>query len=114
MTPLLRKLLGMNWLLIGCMIALSIFGVIAVYSASYFRTDEYWRKLQGYARLWADEQRQRGRGTFAGRGLLAAVAYLLKNVVLRGGVVDGRQGLRFHWLHARYAKLKYDLLASAA
>jgi (heptosyl)LPS beta-1,4-glucosyltransferase len=76
--------------------------------------EEYWRKLQGYARLWADEQRQRGRGTFAGRGLLAALAYLLKNMVLRGGFVDGRQGLRVHWLHARYARLKYDLLAASA
>ncbi len=76
--------------------------------------DEYWHKLQGYARLWAEEQRQRGRGTFGGRGLMAAAAYLLKNVVARGGFVDGREGLRFHWLHARYAKLKYDLLAGRA
>lgn len=76
--------------------------------------DEYWRKLQGYARLWAQEQRQHGRAAFAGRGLLAAAAYLLKNVVLRGGFIDGRPGLRFHWLHARYAKLKYDLLAANA
>jgi rod shape determining protein RodA len=34
----------MNWLLIGCMLALSVFGVVAIYSASYFRTDEYWHK----------------------------------------------------------------------
>jgi rod shape determining protein RodA len=34
----------MNWLLIGCMLTLSIFGIIAVYSATYFRTDEYWHK----------------------------------------------------------------------
>ena len=73
---------------------------------------EYWDKLQRYARLWADEQRARGRRAFAGRGLLAALAYLLKNLVLRGGFVDGRAGLRFHWLHARYAKRKYDLLAA--
>lgn len=73
--------------------------------------EEYWRKLQGYARLWANEQRERGRSTFAGRGQLAAFAYLLKNLILRGGLIDGRAGCRFHWLHARYAKLKYDLLA---
>jgi len=41
MTPLIRKLLGMNWLLLACAIALGVFGVIAVYSATYFRTDEY-------------------------------------------------------------------------
>ena len=73
--------------------------------------DEYWRKLQRYAQLWADEQRARGKRSAAGRGLLAATAYLLKNLVLRGGIIDGRAGLRFHWLHARYAKRKYDLLA---
>jgi rod shape determining protein RodA len=44
MTPLIRKLLGLNWVLVGAVIALSVFGVIAVYSASYFRTDEYWHK----------------------------------------------------------------------
>lgn len=76
--------------------------------------EEYWEKLQGYARLWADEQRRHGRRALPGRGALAATAYLLKNVVVRGGFVDGVQGLRFHWLHARYAKLKYDLLRHAA
>src|SRR5262249_46724338 len=44
MTPLIRKLLGMNWVLIAAMLALSVFGVIAVYSATFFRTDEYWHK----------------------------------------------------------------------
>lgn len=75
---------------------------------------EYWQKLQGYARLWAAEQRQRGRTAWWVRGVLAAAAYLLKNVVVRGGFIDGRAGLRFHWLHARYARLKYDLLRHAA
>ena len=42
MTPFLRKLLGMNWVLFASMVALSIFGVIAVYSATYFKTDSYW------------------------------------------------------------------------
>ena len=76
--------------------------------------EEYWRKLQGYARLWAQEQQARGRRARPGRGLLAALAYLFKNVVLRGGLVDGAQGLRFHWLHARYAARKYALLRQAA
>lgn len=44
MTPLIRKLLGMNWVLVAAAIALSIFGIIAVYSATFFRTDEYWHK----------------------------------------------------------------------
>jgi len=74
--------------------------------------EEYWSKLQRYAALWAGEQRAKGKRASPVRGALAATAYLLKNLVLRGGIIDGRAGVRFHWLHARYSKLKYDLLAS--
>jgi rod shape determining protein RodA len=48
MTPFLRKLLGLNWLLLASMLALAVFGVIAIYSATYMREDsvasEFWRK----------------------------------------------------------------------
>ena len=48
MTPFLRKLLGLNWLLLANMLALAIFGVVAIYSATYMREDsvsaEFWRK----------------------------------------------------------------------
>jgi rod shape determining protein RodA len=48
MTPLLRKLLGLNWLLLLTMLALAIFGVVAIYSATYMREEsvasEFWRK----------------------------------------------------------------------
>jgi rod shape determining protein RodA len=44
MTPLIRKLLGMNWVIVGLSIGLCILGVIAVYSASAFRDDTYWHK----------------------------------------------------------------------
>jgi (heptosyl)LPS beta-1,4-glucosyltransferase len=71
---------------------------------------EYRGKLQHYAQLWAAGERARGRSAWPGRGALAACAYLLKNLVLRLGVIDGPRGWQFHWLHARYAKRKYDLL----
>src|SRR6266403_837278 len=48
MTPFLRKFLGQNWLLLVTMLALAIFGVIAIYSATSSRSDAYaadfWRK----------------------------------------------------------------------
>jgi rod shape determining protein RodA len=48
MTPFLRKLLGLNWLLLANMLALATFGVIAIYSATFMREDsvaaEFWRK----------------------------------------------------------------------
>src|SRR5437660_5239317 len=48
MTPFLRKLLGLNWLLLANMLALAIFGVVAINRGSYMREDsavaEFWRK----------------------------------------------------------------------
>ncbi|CAN5138339.1 FtsW/RodA/SpoVE family cell cycle protein [soil metagenome] len=46
MTPLLRKFLGINWILFATMMGLLIFGVFAIYSASEFRADA------GMALLW--------------------------------------------------------------
>jgi rod shape determining protein RodA len=48
MTPFLRKLLGLNWLLLLNMLALAVFGVVAIYSATYMRDEsvaaDFWRK----------------------------------------------------------------------
>src|ERR1700747_59372 len=48
MTPFLRKLVGLSWLLLLIMLALAVFGVIAIYSATYMREDpvaaDFWRK----------------------------------------------------------------------
>ena len=71
---------------------------------------EYRAKLARYARLWAEGQARRGRSTWPGRGLLAAAAYALKNLILQGGALDGRSGIAFHREHMRYAALKYRLL----
>ncbi len=55
MTPYLRKLLGLNWLLLANMLALAIFGVIAIYSATYMRDDpvssEFWRKQANWVAI---------------------------------------------------------------
>jgi rod shape determining protein RodA len=48
MTPLLRKFLGMNWLIFAIMMALALFGVFAIYSATWMREDpivlDFWRR----------------------------------------------------------------------
>jgi len=41
MTPFLRKLLGQNWLLLLIMLALAVFGVVAIYSATSTRSDAH-------------------------------------------------------------------------
>ncbi|MEO8206213.1 MAG: rod shape-determining protein RodA [Chthoniobacterales bacterium] len=43
MTPLLRKILGLNWILLGLMVALSLFGVFAIYSATWMRGQNFWK-----------------------------------------------------------------------
>src|SRR5262245_65930990 len=52
MTPFLRKLLGQNWLLLLVMLALAVFGVVAIYSATSTRSDPYaadfWRKQENW------------------------------------------------------------------
>src|ERR1700693_5233698 len=55
MTPFFRKLLGLNWLLLANMLALAIFGVVAIYSATYMREDsvaaEFWRKQASWVAI---------------------------------------------------------------
>ena len=55
MTPFLRKLLGLNWLLLANMLALAVFGVVAIYSATYMRDDsiagEFWRKQANWVAI---------------------------------------------------------------
>jgi rod shape determining protein RodA len=55
MTPLLRKLLGLNWVLLLTMLALAIFGVVAIYSATYMREEpiasEFWHKQANWVAL---------------------------------------------------------------
>ncbi len=45
MTPFLRKLLGMNWLLFASVIVISLAGVLFIHGASYLRPeDRYWQQ----------------------------------------------------------------------
>ncbi|MEO6847070.1 MAG: FtsW/RodA/SpoVE family cell cycle protein [Chthoniobacterales bacterium] len=46
MTPFLKKLLKLNWILLILMIALSIFGVFAIYSATWMMPGKIFWKLQ--------------------------------------------------------------------
>ena len=52
MTPLLRKLLGMNWLLLVAMLALAVFGVVAIYSCTYMRAEAAYNTMWRKQALW--------------------------------------------------------------
>ncbi len=41
MSPLLRKILGLNWVIVITMLGLLVFGVFAIYSASWMRPEAY-------------------------------------------------------------------------
>jgi rod shape determining protein RodA len=49
---LLRKLLGMNWLLLVLAVSLSIFGVMAIYSATYMREEVYLTEMWRRQIIW--------------------------------------------------------------
>src|SRR5271166_2723882 len=48
MNSILRKLIGLNWLLVALVVGLSVFGVMAIYSATFMREEVYltemWRR----------------------------------------------------------------------
>ncbi|MDQ3621514.1 MAG: FtsW/RodA/SpoVE family cell cycle protein, partial [Verrucomicrobiota bacterium] len=51
MTPLLRKLLRMNWVLVATLLALAVFGVVAVYSATFNPELRYWQKQAAWVAI---------------------------------------------------------------
>ncbi|TDU80889.1 rod shape determining protein RodA [Prosthecobacter fusiformis] len=59
MTPLFKKFLGINWILILTMLGLLAFGVYAIYNASYFRDDSGVLKLH---LKWKDQMKWIGLG----------------------------------------------------
>ncbi len=74
---------------------------------------EYYQKLQRYAELWAGQNRARGKQAAAWSPLVHAFGYIVKNILLRGGILDGVQGWRYHYCHLCYVYRKYQLLRSA-
>lgn len=69
--------------------------------------DEYRGKLERYARLFAEQKYGEGLRASALAPLTHALAYALKNGLLRGGFLDGPKAWRYHYLHTRYVWQKY-------
>lgn len=72
---------------------------------------EYSAKLDRYAALFAEQNARKAKRAYPGQPGIHALFYLLKNYLLRGGFLDGKQGFHYHWLHARYVWMKYKLLS---
>lgn len=73
---------------------------------------EYSDKLDRYAALFAEQNTHKAKKAYAGQAELHAFFYLLKNYIFRGGFLDGVQGFYYHWLHMRYVRMKYKMLAN--
>jgi len=71
---------------------------------------EYRSKLERYARLFAEQAHAQGRSASALAPALHAAAYVVKNMLLRGGFLDGPGGWRYHAEHVRYVWSKYQRL----
>ena len=74
----------------------------------------YREKLEGYALLFAEQQYARGKRATVLSPLWHASFYVLKNVLLRGGFLDGPKAWRYHLEHTRYVWLKYRHLHALA
>lgn len=72
--------------------------------------DEQVEKHVRYAALWAEQRHRAGKRCSAAAGWIHAAAALLKAYVLRGALLDGREGWLFHKAHARYVLEKYRRL----
>ena len=71
---------------------------------------EYRAKLDRYAHLFALQMHSLGRDALWLDPTLHALAYWLKNYILRGGFLDGRAGYLYHASHAMYVYRKYARL----
>lgn len=76
--------------------------------------DEYREKLARYALLFAQQKHAAGKRASVLSPWTHAAAYWLKNYVLRGGFLDGREGRVYHACHTRYVFDKYRHLLALA
>jgi glycosyltransferase involved in cell wall biosynthesis len=72
------------------------------------------RRSARYARLWAEQERARGRRSWIGSAALHGAARFVRGYVVHGGALDGWLGLRIALHNAREAWQKHRLLARPA
>lgn len=71
---------------------------------------EYRAKLDRYAQLFAEQAHAQGRVASVFAPAMHAAAYVVKNVMIRGGFLDGPVAWRYHAEHVRYVWAKYGYL----
>lgn len=71
---------------------------------------DHWARCQKYARLWAEMQFESGKRVNALAPAFRGGFKWVRNYILRGGFLDGRQGWQIAGICAREVHLKYSLL----
>lgn len=72
--------------------------------------EEYQTKLEKYATLWASQRMASGRRCGPVSAYTHAMAYWVKNYLMRGGFLDGSGARTYHALHTKYVLEKYQQL----
>lgn len=77
---------------------------------SYPTPAHYWRKLESYSLLWAEQRHAQGRRTSMTRAVLSGVVAFVRSYVLRLGFLDGALGLAVCTMQSQAAFGKYFTL----
>ena len=72
--------------------------------------EQHRRKNSRYAQLWAEQKHEEGKRCSALAPWTHATAYWLKAYLLRGALLEGRNGWLYHASHARAVIEKYQRL----
>jgi hypothetical protein len=70
----------------------------------------YLDKLMKYARLWAEDENEKGRKATILQGLCHAVVGFLKPLILQLGILEGPMGWALCWYNSCYILSKYLFL----
>ncbi|HSV53962.1 MAG TPA: glycosyltransferase family 2 protein [Burkholderiaceae bacterium] len=77
---------------------------------SYPSPSHYWRKLEQYSQLWAQQKHAQGRRTSMARAVLSGVVAFARSYFFRLGFLDGAMGFAVCTMQAQAAFGKYFAL----
>ena len=77
---------------------------------SFRNWEDFRRRSEKYAKLWAEQKRKEGKKGGIIKGLLHASWSFFRGYVMRKGFLDGWMGLRIAWSVSGEVMLKYKIL----
>lgn len=77
----------------------------------YVDASDHLRRMDSYTTIWAEDAFARGRRARPGEGTAAAAWALVRNLVLRRGILLGRVGVTISVMNSFYVFMKYAKLS---